>query len=448
MNVRDPHSALKSTVVTKAHRNHVEAIVVRLQWSKRDSRSSLHVNPSSYTNAGLQTTDLLAYLGFERNDNCPFTNSPQCYFRWVSEGFDPENFLTAFERAFDRLRKAERGLNSCCFFLPQPEGRGFFYGKPSRCSQKAPAILSGDGHTGRQTDSMKQTEDDTFLFRFSFVETDDEKGFVTHYRPKHPPLSSELSIVFTYLGLQEFRECPEFDFESCFYRTIKFESWGDGLLDSNTNVAHQGFDAHASQFSEAIQELLSANKEIEACDLAFLPGARPVERLTTDIEQKIIRPNKSTDEALISNDLPSNFDVAISVAGPDKHYARELAEHVKAAGFSVFYDEFYPEHLWGKDLTITFDEIFRKRSRFCVMFVSKDYRDRVWTIHEMKSALARAVEEKGDEYILPVRIDDAELEGLRPTISYLKVDKGVSKISELLIQKLRSKQRRPRLGPQ
>jgi len=35
---------------------------------------------------------------------------------------------------------------------------------------------------------MQQTEDDTFLFRFSFIETDSEKGFVTHYQPNHPPL--------------------------------------------------------------------------------------------------------------------------------------------------------------------------------------------------------------------------------------------------------------------
>jgi hypothetical protein len=77
---------------------------------------------------------------------------------------------------------------------------------------------------------MKQTEDDTFLFRFSFIETDSEKGFVTHYRPKHPPLSSELRSVFRYLGLREFQDCPEFDFEPCFYRTRSFESRGDGLV--------------------------------------------------------------------------------------------------------------------------------------------------------------------------------------------------------------------------
>jgi hypothetical protein len=58
--------------------------------------------------------------------------------------------------------------------------------------------------------------------------------------------------------------------------------------------------------------------------------------------------------------IPSNFDVAISVAGADKQHALQLAEQLRAAGFAVFYYEFYPEYLWGKNRAITFDEIFRK----------------------------------------------------------------------------------------
>ena len=286
--------------------------------------------------------------------------------------------------------------------------------------------------------SMKQTDDDTFLFCFSFITTEYEKGFVTHYRPKHPPRSSELRMVFSYLGLEEFQECPEFDFEPCFYRSKRFQSSEDIFPDQNTEAAHREFDAHATQFSEAIHKLLSANKAIETCGLTFLPGTKPVERLRTDIEQKVMRPQESQDEARVVSDLLSDFDVAVSVAGPDRHLARELAEQIREAGFSVFYDEFYPEYLWGKDLTITFDEIFRKRSRFCVIFVSKHYRDRVWTTQELGSALARAVEEKGNEYILPVRIDDAILPGLRPTISYLPIDIGIWKIGDLLIRKLRT----------
>ena len=35
--------------------------------------------------------------------------------------------------------------------------------------------------------------------------------------------------------------------------------------------------------------------------------------------------------------------------------------------------------------------------------------------HELRSAQAKALEQKGDEYILPVKVDDAELDGLPPT---------------------------------
>jgi len=443
MNGRDPHSALKSEVIAKANRAGLEAVVARLQWGKDDVGYSLHVNPSSFTSAGIQKTDLLAYLSFERSDKCGFTSFQRCYVKWVADGFSPDGFLTAFDSAFAHLERAERGLSACGFSLPQPEGWGFHFGKSGGDSNRGPAALSGDGHTARQTRSMKQTEDDMFLFRFTFIETDHQKGFVTHYRPKHPPLSSELRSVFHYLGLGEFRDCPEFEFEPCFYRTMRFESRGDGMFDSNTEYAHRGFDAHAGQFSTAIQELLAANEEIEAVGMTFLPFDKPAERLKVDIEQKIIRPlkpaaNTNATPAAAGGGVPSNFDVAISVAGPDKEYALKLAERLRSAGFAVFYYEFYPEYLWGKNLGITFDEIFRKRSRFCVIFVSKEYRDRVWTSHEMRSAQARAVEEKGNEYILPVRIDNTELDGLLPTISYLPIDMGIEKIGDLLIKKLQS----------
>jgi hypothetical protein len=35
---------------------------------------------------------------------------------------------------------------------------------------------------------------------------------------------------------------------------------------------------------------------------------------------------------------------------------------VSDAGFAVFYDDFYPKHLWGKNLTTFFDEMHRKRA--------------------------------------------------------------------------------------
>lgn len=50
--------------------------------------------------------------------------------------------------------------------------------------------------------------------------------------------------------------------------------------------------------------------------------------------------------------------------------------------------------------------------------MSAEYAKKLWTTHEKKSALARALEERS-EYILPVRFDDTEIPGIRPTIGYI-----------------------------
>ena len=111
---------------------------------------------------------------------------------------------------------------------------------------------------------------------------------------------------------------------------------------------------------------------------------------------------------------------------------------VKDSGFSVFYDDFYPEYLWGKNLTDTFDEIFRKRARYCVIFVSKEYAERMWTNHERQSAQARALQEKGQEYILPIKVDETDLPGMAPTVGHIPIQTGIPLIAELLIKKLQA----------
>ena len=70
------------------------------------------------------------------------------------------------------------------------------------------------------------------------------------------------------------------------------------------------------------------------------------------------------------------------------------------------------------------------------MFISKEYRERAWTNHERQSAQARALAEKGDEYILPIRVDDTDIPGLVPTIGYIPLSKGIQEIGQLLLSKL------------
>src|SRR6266851_2431763 len=196
MNGRDPHSALKSEVVGKINAGHLEVVLARLQWGKDDVGYSLHVNPTSYTSAGLQPTDFLAYLGFQRSDRCSFTGFQRCYCTWVSEGFNIEEFATAFNGGYGHLGRAQSALEACGFLLPQPEGWGSYSGKLSGRASRRLDGISGDGHTAMEIKRMKSAEDDRFQFRFTFIDTGGEKAFVTHYRPKHLPVSSEVKGVF------------------------------------------------------------------------------------------------------------------------------------------------------------------------------------------------------------------------------------------------------------
>jgi hypothetical protein len=433
MNGHDPHQALKTEVIAQARSRNAQVLLAKLQWSKEDIGFSLHISPNTYTTYGIQTTDFLSMMGFQRSA-CAFTHG-ECYWRWAPEDFDVAKFAEAFDQGYSSLAEAQTRLEACGLFLDQPEGWGFFMGGAAR-SRRLDFSMPGDGHTGMKSQQMKQSEDGIFLYRFTWLEAAHGKGWITHYRPKHPPLSSELESVFTFLRLAQFTECPEFDFESCYWKSMAFQQRDDSFSGSNVDFAHRCFDAHATNFAQGIEKLLAANASIERVGLKFLPFPTPASRLATDIERHTVRPTRAT--AKRSPQTPTEFDVAISFAGSERQYAQELATILKDAGFSVFYDDFYPEYLWGKNLVDTFDEIFRKRARYCVMFISKEYGERMWTNHERQSAQARALREKGSEYILPIRVDDTELAGMPPTIGYIALEKGVRTIADVLMKKLHS----------
>jgi len=130
------------------------------------------------------------------------------------------------------------------------------------------------------------------------------------------------------------------------------------------------------------------------------------------------------------------YDVVLSFAGEDRGQARKLAVHLKNDGFKVFFDEFEEAKLWGKNLYDYLSEIYSRRGRYCVMFLSEHYARKQWTNHERRSAQERAFKEHR-EYILPIRIDDTEIPGMLDTISYLDLsDKSIKDIYDILKKKL------------
>ncbi|ALS57686.1 toll/interleukin-1 receptor domain-containing protein [Rathayibacter toxicus] len=113
-----------------------------------------------------------------------------------------------------------------------------------------------------------------------------------------------------------------------------------------------------------------------------------------------------------------DFDIAVTFAGEDREFVEAVVELVKSAGFKVFYDEDHKYESWGEDLTEYFPDVYERRARYAVMFISKDYAAKPWTRLERRSVLARALEEE-KPYLLPVRLDSTKLPGVRDVIGYL-----------------------------
>ncbi|KAF0140354.1 MAG: TIR protein [Stygiobacter sp.] len=144
-----------------------------------------------------------------------------------------------------------------------------------------------------------------------------------------------------------------------------------------------------------------------------------------------------TEEVTTSGkDKEYDYDVAITFAGENRDIAEALAKGLAQKNIKVFYDAFEQAELWGKNLYDHLSHIYGKAARYCIMLLSKDYADKMWTTLERKSAQARAFREK-TEYILPIRLDETEIPGLPETVGYISIkDNSIDNIVELVYKKL------------
>lgn len=73
-----------------------------------------------------------------------------------------------------------------------------------------------------------------------------------------------------------------------------------------------------------------------------------------------------------------------------------------------------------------------------MIFISQSYKGKAWTEHELKNAQNRAFKEN-KEYILPIILEEVEIEGLLDTIGYLKASEyTIHEIVDITIRKLNS----------
>lgn len=141
------------------------------------------------------------------------------------------------------------------------------------------------------------------------------------------------------------------------------------------------------------------------------------------------------------------YDIAISFAGEDRSVAADIAQRLQGEGVKVFYDDYEKANLWGKDLYEYLAEVYSKHARFCVMILSANYERKLWTNHERQNAQERAFSER-KEYILPVRLDDTRIPGVRDTVGYIDLrNTSIDDLIGMIMIKLGIENQAPSCSP-
>jgi hypothetical protein len=131
------------------------------------------------------------------------------------------------------------------------------------------------------------------------------------------------------------------------------------------------------------------------------------------------------------------YDVAISFAEEDKAMAEELSDRLTGRSVSVFLDSYRSPGQWGTSIVDHLVNLYARKARYCVLLVSRAYPLQAWTEKERSSARERALRD-ADEYILPLRLDDAEVPGMSDTAEFRDLRQhSLESITEILEEKLR-----------
>lgn len=113
-----------------------------------------------------------------------------------------------------------------------------------------------------------------------------------------------------------------------------------------------------------------------------------------------------------------DYDVALSFAGEDRIFVEKCAEILRALNINVFYDNNEKHILLGKNLYSYLADLYHNRAQYAAVFISKSYKEKLWTNHELEYITARRFEQK-EEYLLPVRLDDTYIEEIPSTVAYI-----------------------------
>src|SRR3989344_916970 len=141
----------------------------------------------------------------------------------------------------------------------------------------------------------------------------------------------------------------------------------------------------------------------------------------------------------MTTDKKYDYDVVFSLAGEKQDYVSKVAKSLMVKGVKVWYYKSKEVDLWGRNQVDAFSEIFTKSAKHCVIFISKEYTQKVWPNLEKQFIQSQWL--KDPEYLLPARFDDSLVIGIPDTIGYINLEKITPEdFAEVIIEKINESQ--------
>ena len=127
------------------------------------------------------------------------------------------------------------------------------------------------------------------------------------------------------------------------------------------------------------------------------------------------------------------YDFAISYAGEDVDIANKIKKSIReiSGDYSVFLASDEQVTLVGLDGEIFFQELFKYSKQVIVLF-SENYKRKDWARYEL------AVIQQRDENnrFIPIKLDDVNIIGLRPSTIYIPFSNNSDYIADIAVKKL------------
>jgi hypothetical protein len=103
------------------------------------------------------------------------------------------------------------------------------------------------------------------------------------------------------------------------------------------------------------------------------------------------------------------FDFAISFAGENRDFAREVAVQLEMLDAHVFFDEHFEANFLGRAWSAQFERIFSRDSRLVVCILDKAYSEKIWPTFERECFQPRVA--AGE--VIPIYLDETKFVGIR-----------------------------------